>query len=718
MSSGGHSRIKDLEFPEGSVEFVDVWLTLVEKLVNPKNITESPYNMPAVPTHAGYKPFDPVQYLAQMQLMAFQALSLIWEKQFVTVRMAEASLNILCHIINCENVFKKKKKASQEAPAGSEAGPSTSNTISPREVQGNSGEERLAFRPPEESVNANHLQQLMDMGFSRAQSIEALLNSNGLEQATEYCLFHPQPAELAETNEEDQMVQAIAMSLNENETQEMISTGEPTGAQQPQRHAFAGDEGLSPNLPAGPIPKELVDDFLKSILRKCLDSIDGHPEVVYKVTDVFALLSERNGLTWLDKALDEVFAEIRSMSAYFIEKSQPMTMGDKRSVIDWANGLSESPHSQRLAARLHFISLLFESQKVSCAKLLERTGLLDLLVRLMHCTQHCIGVARGANTPKWVAPMMLLIDLYEKMAMTTKRRSQLINIIGTNHIWKWFDDRGGRWSSYGPGNNKTIDDAYWAGQTSVRFTAGRRRYLVQFNTMIQINEETGNRRPIMLHIPTKDDQAPTDGATVAVGDEASLSSNKREPLANESSGKGGLTCVEDADDAICGLTPDQGVSLIRSCVGFIGAKVDPNTLHACLRLTLRLTRDLKYSNIFVEMNGPKLLLALPTETSFQGFLSLATLILRHTIEDERALTYAMEKIIRSSTLGTGSSACGVAMNSNGSRELHYVMRVLSPAICRDKDIFMSVANKVLRIQVPVTKKGMSRLIAILIHCYE
>ena len=709
MSSGGHPRIKDLEFPEGSVEFVDVWLTLVEKLVNPKNITESPYNMPAVPSQAGYKPFDPVQYLAQMQLMAFQALSLIWEKQFVTVRTAEASLNILCHIINCENVFKKKKKGSQEVPAGSEGGASTSNTISPREVLGNTGEERLAFRLPEESVNTSHLQQLMDMGFSRAQSIEALLNSNGLEQATEYCLFHPQPAELAETNEEDQMVQAIAMSLNENEAQE-ISTGEPVAMQQPQHRAFAGDEGPGTNLPAGPVPKELVDDFLKSILRKCLDSIDGHPEVVYKVTDVFALLSERNGLTWLDKALDEVFAEIRSMSAYFIEKSQPMTMGDKRSVLDWANGLSESPHAQRLAARLHFISLLFESQKVSCAKLLERTGLLDLLVRLMHCTQHCIGVARGASTPKWVAPMMLLIDLYEKMAMTTKRRAQLINIIGTNHIWKWFDDRGGRWSSYGPGNNKTIDDAYWAGQTSVRFTAGRRRYLVQFNTMIQINEETGNRRPIMLHIPTKDDQAPADGGPpVAVGDESSsLTSRKTESSANELSGKDVLPCVEDGDDAICGLTPDQGVSLIRSCVGFIGAKVDPNTLHACLRLTLRLTRDLKYSSIFVEMNGPKLLLALPTEASFQGFLSLATLILRHTIEDEKALTYAMEKIIRSSTLGTGSSACGVAMNSNGSRELHYVMRVLSPAICRDKDIFMTVANKVLRIQVPVTKKGKRR----------
>ena len=39
-----------------------------------------------------------------------------------------------------------------------------------------------------------------------------------------------------------------------------------------------------------------------------------------------------------------------------------------------------------------------------------------------------------------------------------------------------------------------------------RFTAGRRRYTVQFSTMVQVNEETGNRRPIMLAMPTKEEK--------------------------------------------------------------------------------------------------------------------------------------------------------------------------------------------------------------------
>ena len=34
----------------------------------------------------------------------------------------------------------------------------------------------------------------MDMGFTREHAQDALLNTNGLEQATEYILTHPPPA--------------------------------------------------------------------------------------------------------------------------------------------------------------------------------------------------------------------------------------------------------------------------------------------------------------------------------------------------------------------------------------------------------------------------------------------------------------------------------------------------------------------------------------------
>merc|ERR1712198_334499 len=69
-----------------------------------------------------------------------------------------------------------------------------------------------------------------------------------------------------------------------------------------------------------------------------------------------------------------------------------------------------------------------------------------------------------------------------------------------SHNWKWFDLSSGKWCSYALPNNKTIDDAFWAGEASVRIQNGRRKYSIQFGTMMQTNEETGNRRPVMISL--------------------------------------------------------------------------------------------------------------------------------------------------------------------------------------------------------------------------
>lgn len=72
----------------------------------------------------------------------------------------------------------------------------------------------------------------------------------------------------------------------------------------------------------------------------------------------------------------------------------------------------------------------------------------------------------------------------------------------------------------------------------------------------------------------------------------------------------------------------------------------------------------------------------PKVSAFCGFTSLATLLLRHVLEDPSTLRHTMEKVVRSATSGIGSNSSGVAQGSIGSRELHYVLRVLGPAACR------------------------------------
>ena len=76
----------------------------------------------------------------------------------------------------------------------------------------------------------------------------------------------------------------------------------------------------------------------------------------------------------------------------------------------------------------------------------------------------------------------------------------------------------------------------------------------------------------------------------------------------------------------------------------LGLPIDANTLHAILRLVLRLTREHKFAEMFASLGGPRLLLELNQSQRFQGFFSLVSLILRHILEDERALHYSMEKV--------------------------------------------------------------------------
>ncbi len=95
---------------------------------------------------------------------------------------------------------------------------------------------------------------------------------------------------------------------------------------------------------------------------------------------------------------------------------------------------------------------------------------------------------------------------------------------------------------------------------------------------------------------------------------------------------------------LTGLMPDQVSCLVRCSVYLIGLPVDPDTLHALLRLVLRLTREHEHAVTFAELGGVKLLLTLTQVSDFQGFASLATLILRHILEDPSIMKPTLQKV--------------------------------------------------------------------------
>ena len=86
---------------------------------------------------------------------------------------------------------------------------------------------------------------------------------------------------------------------------------------------------------------------------------------------------------------------------------------------------------------------------------------------------------------------------------------------------------------------------------------------------------------------------------------------------------------------------------------------------------------------------------------FDGFALLITLLLRHVVEDQATLRHTMEKVIRSAAVsGIGSLDCGVGSNSLGTKEIHYILRVLSPAATRHPELFKELVLKTLRFSLP------------------
>ena len=48
---------------------------------------------------------------------------------------------------------------------------------------------------------------------------------------------------------------------------------------------------------------------------------------------------------------------------------------------------------------------------------------------------------------------------------------------------------------------------------------------------------------------------------------------------------------------------------------------------------------------------------------------------------------------------------GVDQGSMGSKELHYILRVLCPAACRNPELFVEVVGSTLRVALPPLKRG-------------
>ncbi|KAK2707710.1 E3 ubiquitin-protein ligase HUWE1-like [Artemia franciscana] len=626
----------DFETPELSEsigEFLDAWFTLIERLCNPKSLFDSPHTVPEEPSSN----FTPLKYIITIHKLAVGVALKVWSRKVCTTyaaRVTDSLLSILCHVLNGEATIKEKLSPRAAVPV--EEGSSQPTPAA-----------NPAPRSEEPIIDPIHLTCLMEMGFERSECIEALLCTSSLEQATEFLLNF-----------------SNAPSRNSNAALESDNATVPETPSLLPPQPAKEDEAVI--LTLEPLDYGSMHEFSPDILPNCLQTIESLPDTVFRVCDFLVALVNRANQSFKATVLDTVLLRINEA----IDKIEQI-MGSSSDVDHVVKELIDNPASLSLSTKVHLCTLLIDEFKSDSAQSIARSGTLDRLVSLLKNSQQFLHQTKVEKPlPKWMAPLLLMIDEYSKVVVAASRRELMKKVV--SHDWKWYDVVSGKWCTYTKPNNDIIDKAFWDGETSVKITAGRRRYVIQFTAMVQINEETSNRRPVMICLKNKkseDLQAKTPGDMV------------------------NFESMEvDADENLSPLNIEQGLIIVRSCVGLMVPSIDGDTLHAVLRLCLRLTREYEHSFLFVDLGGMKKLLDLTQISTFHGFISLATLLIRHLLEDQASLRYAMEKTV----------AASVSVNAVATREINFLLRVFASAACRDSNMFADVAKSTLTLDVPMT----------------
>lgn len=486
--------------------------------------------------------------------------------------------------------------------------------------------------------------------------------------------------------------------------------------------------GPTPLVNEVPVPKAELDSFTDKILDGTLKLLDQLPEIVFKCCELLIAVSKRNGPQWFERMIAELISNVDSNIVNLLNVTRFMDTKNKTDNFfkEWTDRLCDPEHATKLFSRVHLLALLFDQMKEKCAIQMSKSELISHIIDMLEHTSFLLRKAQenkatttttttDLQTPRWLAPLVILIDLYEKYSLASKRRQELLGQT-KKRIWKYYDERApNRWPSFAAANSKAIDEAFVRGDASYSFVLGRHRCVIKFNIMMQESDDSGNGRMVMF-VNAEDEKkeekkASTLAVTTTTNGKTTTGTNTE--MSTTSTAADAVVKSEESEDVSPKLEVDQDTkivpvkmeeekpepetlkmmseqqsrSLIDAMVALVKLPIDAHTLHAVMRLVLRLTRDYSMACAFAELGGITSILSLTKTTQYVGFVSLATLIIRHVIEDEHVLRQTMEKILRTQS----------NLSAPFRRDIHYMFRLFNPAACRNLELFTQTAKSTLRI---------------------
>lgn len=189
MTVDGKYKIEDVgkqnELPDGTAEFLDAWLMLLEKMVNTKMIIESPHVILPKPGETRSDNFDAKLYLFNVQRLAYSAVKHLWGSKSMktyNVRMCESILSIFKSIFKGEELLKDEYKLYKQSFIGhrEKVGIITATVTIPPPKQYSTNKPKIGYD------HEFHFGKMIELGFSAERSEEALRITENYCDAANY----------------------------------------------------------------------------------------------------------------------------------------------------------------------------------------------------------------------------------------------------------------------------------------------------------------------------------------------------------------------------------------------------------------------------------------------------------------------------------------------------------------------------------------------------
>ncbi|MBA0659721.1 hypothetical protein Goklo_011828 [Gossypium klotzschianum] len=218
---------------------------------------------------------------------------------------------------------------------------------------------RITGPPPNETAIAT----IVEMGFSRSRAEEALrqVGSNSVELAMEWLFSHPE-----ETQEDDELARALAMSLGNSETDTNVDVTNENSQE---------------------LEEEMVQlPPVEELLSTCTKLLQMKEPLAFPVRDLLVLICSQNDGQCRSSVISFLLDQVRDSSS-----------------------ASDGRNNSLLSALFHVLALILY-EDVETREIASKTGLVKLVTDLLFEWDTGSADKEKRQAPKWVTTAFLALD--------------------------------------------------------------------------------------------------------------------------------------------------------------------------------------------------------------------------------------------------------------------------------------------------------------------